>query len=163
MKHPPQVMDALAMEFEEGSFDLVWACESGEHMPDKKKYVEEMTRVLAPGELERGRRAGLELMLNPNKRRLPRAGLEPGASRLAWAQARRQPAGAEQECRWGASAGQPSAPGGRGPRTSPLASGRLVAGTATLLPRRRGPKPTRAPPRPAPPRARGGASQAATW
>ena len=31
------------------SFDLVWACESGEHMPDKKKYVEEMMRVLKPG------------------------------------------------------------------------------------------------------------------
>jgi MPBQ/MSBQ methyltransferase len=30
-----QVMDALAMEFPENSFDLVWACESGEHMPDK--------------------------------------------------------------------------------------------------------------------------------
>jgi MPBQ/MSBQ methyltransferase len=30
-------MDALDMEFEEGTFDLVWACESGEHMPDKKK------------------------------------------------------------------------------------------------------------------------------
>lgn len=44
-----QVMDALNMEFPENSFDLVWACESGEHMPDKKAYVEEMTRVLAPG------------------------------------------------------------------------------------------------------------------
>lgn len=44
-----QVMDALDMKFEDNSFDLVWACESGEHMPDKKKYVEEMTRVLKPG------------------------------------------------------------------------------------------------------------------
>lgn len=44
-----QVMDALKMEFSDNSFDLVWACESGEHMPDKKAYVEEMTRVLAPG------------------------------------------------------------------------------------------------------------------
>lgn len=44
-----KVMDALAMEFDDDTFDLVWACESGEHMPDKKKYVEEMTRVLAPG------------------------------------------------------------------------------------------------------------------
>jgi ubiquinone/menaquinone biosynthesis C-methylase UbiE len=42
-------MDALAMEFPDDSFDLVWACESGEHMPDKKAYVEEMSRVLAPG------------------------------------------------------------------------------------------------------------------
>lgn len=37
------------MEFADDSFDLVWACESGEHMPDKKAYVEEMARVLAPG------------------------------------------------------------------------------------------------------------------
>ena len=45
-----QVMDALAMTWPDDSFDLVWACESGEHMPDKKRYVEEMTRVLKPGE-----------------------------------------------------------------------------------------------------------------
>lgn len=44
-----RVMDALAMEFPDNTFDFVWACESGEHMPDKKKYVEEMTRVLKPG------------------------------------------------------------------------------------------------------------------
>ncbi|KAG2492299.1 hypothetical protein HYH03_009539 [Edaphochlamys debaryana] len=43
------VMDALKMDIPDDSFDLVWACESGEHMPDKKKYVEEMTRVLKPG------------------------------------------------------------------------------------------------------------------
>jgi MPBQ/MSBQ methyltransferase len=42
-------MNALAMDFPDNSFDLVWACESGEHMPDKKKYVEEMVRVLKPG------------------------------------------------------------------------------------------------------------------
>ena len=42
-------MNALAMEFEDDTFDLVWACESGEHMPDKRLYVEEMTRVLKPG------------------------------------------------------------------------------------------------------------------
>ena len=34
-----QVMDALQMTFPDNSFDIVWACESGEHMPDKKKYV----------------------------------------------------------------------------------------------------------------------------
>ena len=44
-----QVMDALEMTFPDDSFDVVWACESGEHMPDKKKYVEEMARVLKPG------------------------------------------------------------------------------------------------------------------
>lgn len=42
-------MNALKMEFEDDTFDLVWACESGEHMPDKAKYVQEMTRVLKPG------------------------------------------------------------------------------------------------------------------
>ena len=44
-----RVMNALAMEFPDNSFDLVWACESGEHMPDKAKYVQEMVRVLKPG------------------------------------------------------------------------------------------------------------------
>ncbi len=44
-----RVMNALAMDFPDDSFDLVWACESGEHMPDKKAYVEEMVRVLKPG------------------------------------------------------------------------------------------------------------------
>lgn len=43
------VMDALNMEFPDNSFDIVWACESGEHMPDKKKYINEMMRVLKPG------------------------------------------------------------------------------------------------------------------
>lgn len=43
------VVNALDMSFADDTFDLVWGCESGEHMPDKKKYVEEMTRVLAPG------------------------------------------------------------------------------------------------------------------
>ena len=44
-----KVMDALAMDFPDDTFDFVWACESGEHMPDKGKYVEEMVRVLKPG------------------------------------------------------------------------------------------------------------------
>lgn len=44
-----KVMDALNMTFPDNSFDMVWACESGEHMPDKKRYVEEMVRVLKPG------------------------------------------------------------------------------------------------------------------
>lgn len=44
-----EICDALDMKYEDNSFDLVWACESGEHMPDKEKYVEEMTRVLKPG------------------------------------------------------------------------------------------------------------------
>ena len=34
------VEDALAMSFPDNTFDIVWACESGEHMPDKQKYIE---------------------------------------------------------------------------------------------------------------------------
>jgi len=44
-----ELMDALNMEYPDNSFDMVWACESGEHMPDKTKYVNEMLRVLKPG------------------------------------------------------------------------------------------------------------------
>lgn len=44
-----QVMDALQMTFPDNTFDIVWACESGEHMPDKKAYISEMMRVLKPG------------------------------------------------------------------------------------------------------------------
>lgn len=31
---------SLIASVQDNSFDLVWACESGEHMPDKKRYVE---------------------------------------------------------------------------------------------------------------------------
>jgi len=44
-----ELVDALAMKFPDNSFDLVWGCESGEHMPDKEKYIQEMARVLKPG------------------------------------------------------------------------------------------------------------------
>jgi len=44
-----RVMNALEQEFPDGTFDMVWACESGEHMPDKTAYVNEMVRVLKPG------------------------------------------------------------------------------------------------------------------
>ena len=30
-----RVMNALEQTFEDNTFDMVWACESGEHMPDK--------------------------------------------------------------------------------------------------------------------------------
>jgi len=43
------VMNALKMDFPDNSFDVVWACESGEHMPDKEAYINEMMRVLKPG------------------------------------------------------------------------------------------------------------------
>ncbi|CAO2829345.1 unnamed protein product [Amaranthus hypochondriacus] len=44
-----QVADALEQPFEDGQFDLVWSMESGEHMPDKAKFVGELGRVAAPG------------------------------------------------------------------------------------------------------------------
>lgn len=44
-----EVADALNLPFEDGQFDLVWSCESGEHMPDKDRFLDEMSRVLAPG------------------------------------------------------------------------------------------------------------------
>eukprot|EP00814_Leptocylindrus_danicus_P001693 CAMPEP_0116040034 /NCGR_PEP_ID=MMETSP0321-20121206/24055_1 /TAXON_ID=163516 /ORGANISM="Leptocylindrus danicus var. danicus, Strain B650" /LENGTH=305 /DNA_ID=CAMNT_0003519645 /DNA_START=1 /DNA_END=918 /DNA_ORIENTATION=+ len=44
-----QVADALDMPFEDNSFDLVWSLESGEHMPDKKQFVNEVMRVVEPG------------------------------------------------------------------------------------------------------------------
>jgi len=42
-------MNALEMDFPDNTFDIVWACESGEHMPDKEAYINEMMRVLKPG------------------------------------------------------------------------------------------------------------------
>ncbi|KAK9144143.1 hypothetical protein Sjap_004046 [Stephania japonica] len=44
-----QVGDALEQPFPDGQFDLVWSMESGEHMPDKMKFVSELVRVAAPG------------------------------------------------------------------------------------------------------------------
>ncbi|XP_065852128.1 probable tocopherol O-methyltransferase, chloroplastic isoform X2 [Euphorbia lathyris] len=44
-----QVGDALEQPFPDGQFDLVWSMESGEHMPDKEKFVGELVRVAAPG------------------------------------------------------------------------------------------------------------------
>jgi tocopherol O-methyltransferase len=43
------VADAMAMPFPDSSFDLVWSLESGEHMPDKAKFLQECHRVLKPG------------------------------------------------------------------------------------------------------------------
>jgi tocopherol O-methyltransferase len=44
-----KVADALDMPFADASFDLVWTLESGEHMPDKTKFLQECHRVLKPG------------------------------------------------------------------------------------------------------------------
>ncbi|HEY9748696.1 MAG TPA: methyltransferase domain-containing protein [Allocoleopsis sp.] len=43
------VKDALNTGFADNSFDLVWSLESGEHMPDKRKFLQECYRVLKPG------------------------------------------------------------------------------------------------------------------
>ncbi|GAX73431.1 hypothetical protein CEUSTIGMA_g883.t1 [Chlamydomonas eustigma] len=44
-----QVADALNQPFQDSTFDLVWSMESGEHMPDKRKFVNELARVCTPG------------------------------------------------------------------------------------------------------------------
>lgn len=44
-----QVADAMAMPFASDSFDLTWSMESGEHMPNKEKFLNELFRVTAPG------------------------------------------------------------------------------------------------------------------
>jgi MPBQ/MSBQ methyltransferase len=43
------VMDALALELPDASFDAVWSVEAGPHMPDKQRYADELLRVLRPG------------------------------------------------------------------------------------------------------------------
>lgn len=43
------VADALNMPFADESYDLVWSLESGEHMPNKQKFLQECHRVLKPG------------------------------------------------------------------------------------------------------------------
>ena len=44
-----QVMDALDLKFEDGSFDGVWSVEAGAHMHNKNKFADEMLRILRPG------------------------------------------------------------------------------------------------------------------
>ncbi len=44
-----KVANALDLPFADDSFDLVWSLESGEHMPDKVKFLQECYRVLKPG------------------------------------------------------------------------------------------------------------------
>ena len=43
------VTDALTTPFADNSFDFVWSLESGEHMPDKARFLQECYRVLKPG------------------------------------------------------------------------------------------------------------------
>ena len=44
-----EVGDALDMPLPDASVDLAWSLESGEHMPDKARFVGELARVTAPG------------------------------------------------------------------------------------------------------------------
>lgn len=44
-----EVANALEMPWQDNTFDLVWSLESGEHMPDKAKFLAECYRVLKPG------------------------------------------------------------------------------------------------------------------
>lgn len=43
------VVDALNTPFADESFDFVWSLESGEHMPNKIKFLQECSRLLRPG------------------------------------------------------------------------------------------------------------------
>ena len=45
------VMDALALELPDQSFDAVWSVEASPHMPNKQRYADELLRVLRPGGL----------------------------------------------------------------------------------------------------------------
>ena len=45
------VMDALALELPDASFDAVWSVEACPHMPDKQRYADELLRVLKLGGL----------------------------------------------------------------------------------------------------------------
>jgi tocopherol O-methyltransferase len=44
-----KVANALAIPYADNTFDVVWTLESGEHMPDKTKFLQECYRVLKPG------------------------------------------------------------------------------------------------------------------
>ena len=43
------VDDATKMSFQDNQFDLTWSMESGEHMPNKEQFFNELFRVTAPG------------------------------------------------------------------------------------------------------------------
>ena len=43
------VADVVDMPFEDESFDLSWSLEVGEHVPDRDGFVDEISRVTAPG------------------------------------------------------------------------------------------------------------------
>ncbi len=41
--------DAMDQAFAAGSFDIIWTLESEPHMPDKERFMSEITRLLKPG------------------------------------------------------------------------------------------------------------------
>ncbi|ERN42566.1 methylase involved in ubiquinone/menaquinone biosynthesis [Rubidibacter lacunae KORDI 51-2] len=43
------VGDAMALDFPDASFDVVWSIEAGPHIPDKALFAKELLRVLKPG------------------------------------------------------------------------------------------------------------------
>jgi MPBQ/MSBQ methyltransferase len=45
------VMDAMALEVQDASFDAVWSVEASPHMPDKQGYADGLLRSLRPGGL----------------------------------------------------------------------------------------------------------------
>jgi MPBQ/MSBQ methyltransferase len=53
--------DALALPFEDGSFDVAWTQAVGQNIADKPRFVAELARVVAPG----GRVAAFELVSGP--------------------------------------------------------------------------------------------------
>lgn len=67
------VMDALALDLSDSSFDAVWSVEAGPHMPDKQRYADELLRVLRPG--------GLLAVADWNRR-------DPGVRPLSWLERR---------------------------------------------------------------------------
>jgi MPBQ/MSBQ methyltransferase len=67
------VMDALALDLGDSSFDAVWSVEAGPHMPDKQRYADELLRVLRPG--------GLLAVADWNRR-------DPGVRPLSWLERR---------------------------------------------------------------------------
>lgn len=46
-----QVADAQNTPFADNTFDFIWSMESGEHMPDKRQFLQESYRLLQPGGL----------------------------------------------------------------------------------------------------------------
>ena len=44
-----KVMDALDMDFQDGEFDGIWSVEAGAHIFDKKRFADEILRLLRPG------------------------------------------------------------------------------------------------------------------